>query len=75
LRKAALQAEAEVKQLLQRRGEIDQKLSAPQSNGGRSVSELMKERAEVERDVAAAEHRWLVASDAAERVDRPDGAA
>ena len=32
-----------------------------------SVSELMKTRAEVERNLAAAEHRWLEASEAAER--------
>ena len=36
-------------------------------NGGPSVSELMKTRAEVERNLAAAEHRWLEASEAAER--------
>ncbi|MGA8688530.1 MAG: ABC-F family ATP-binding cassette domain-containing protein [Methyloceanibacter sp.] len=59
LRKAVIQAEAELKRLWQQRTEIDQMLSAPQANGGKSVSELMKARAEVERNIATAEHRWL----------------
>ena len=67
LGKAVKQAETEVKRLWQRRTEIDQMLSAPQSNLGTSVSELMKTRAEVERHLATAEHRWLEASDTAER--------
>jgi septal ring factor EnvC (AmiA/AmiB activator) len=67
LRKAVIQAEAELKRLWQQRTEIDQMLSAPQANGGKSVSELMKARAEVERNIATAEHRWLEASEAAER--------
>jgi ATP-binding cassette subfamily F protein 3 len=67
LGKAVKQAETEVKRLLQRRTEIDQMLSAPQSNSGTPVSVLMKTRAEVERHLATAEHRWLEASDAAER--------
>jgi ATP-binding cassette subfamily F protein 3 len=72
LRKQASQAEAELNRLWQRRAEIDQMLAAPGSNGGPSVSELMKTRAEVERHLATAEHRWLKASAAAERarVDR-----
>jgi ATP-binding cassette subfamily F protein 3 len=68
LRKAAREAEAELIRLCQRRTEIDQMLSAPHANGGPSVGELMKLRAEVERNIAASEHRWLEASDAAERV-------
>jgi ATP-binding cassette subfamily F protein 3 len=74
LGKAVKQAEAEVKRLWQRRAEIDQMLSAPQSNLSTSVSELMKARAEVERHLATAEHRWLEASDAAERA-RGEGSA
>ena len=66
MRKAAREAEAEVKRLLERRTEIDRMLSAPQSNGAPSVSKLMKARAEVERHVATAERRWLEASDASE---------
>jgi ATP-binding cassette subfamily F protein 3 len=68
LRKTAREAEAELKLLCQRRTEIDQMLSAPQANGGPSVGELMKLRADLERNIAASEHRWLEASDAAERV-------
>jgi hypothetical protein len=62
-----VQAEAELKRLWQRRAEIDDQLSGPQSTDGISISELMKTRAEVEREVASAEHRWLEASEAAER--------
>ncbi|MGH6749907.1 MAG: ABC-F family ATP-binding cassette domain-containing protein, partial [Methyloceanibacter sp.] len=67
LRKVATAAEAELKQLWQRRDEIDAELSSPPANGAKSVVELMKIRAEIERDVAAAEGRWLEASQAAEQ--------
>jgi ATP-binding cassette, subfamily F, member 3 len=67
LRKQASQAEAEVNRLCQRRAEIDAMLAAPGSNGGPSVAELMRTRAEIERHLATAEHRWLEASEAAER--------
>ena len=67
LRKVATAAEAELKQLWQRRDEIDAALSSPPANGAKSVVELMKIRAEIERDVAAAEKRWLEASQAAEQ--------
>jgi len=66
LRQAALQAEAELKRLWKRRAEIDQMLTAPHAKGANSVSELMKLRAEIERDVAKAEQGWLEASEAAE---------
>ena len=66
LRKAVTEAEAELKRLWRRRVEIDAALSSPQANGG-SVGELMKRRAEVERKVAAAEQRWMEASEAAEQ--------
>ena len=67
LRKTAAQAEAEVARLSKRRAEIDAHLAAPKANGGPSVSELMKTRAEVERNLVSAEHRWLEASEAVER--------
>jgi ATP-binding cassette subfamily F protein 3 len=66
-RKVAATAEAELKKLWKRRDEIDAALTSPQSNGGKPVGELMKARAEVERQVAAAEQRWLEASEAAEQ--------
>jgi ATP-binding cassette, subfamily F, member 3 len=73
LRKEAQRLEAELKLLWLRRSEIDRLLADPKGNSGLSVTELMKRRAEIERQVAAAEHRWLEASDAAERGSRPDG--
>ena len=66
LRKTVTQAEAEMARLAKRRAEIDAMLAAPPANS-QSVSELMKSRAEVERNLASAEHRWLEASEAAER--------
>jgi ATP-binding cassette, subfamily F, member 3 len=66
-RKLAATAEAELKLLWKRRDEIDAALSSPQSNGGQPVGELMKARAEVEREVAQAEQRWIEASEAAEQ--------
>ena len=66
LRKAVTQAEVELKRLWKQRADIDALLAAPQA-GGKSVAELMKTRAEIERDVTAAERCWLEASEAAER--------
>jgi len=67
LRKVATVAEAELKQLWLRRDEIDAALSSPPANGAKPVGELLKIRAEIERDVKAAEERWFVASEAAEQ--------
>ncbi|MGZ8417614.1 MAG: ATP-binding cassette domain-containing protein [Methyloceanibacter sp.] len=67
LRKTLSQAESELDRLSKRRAEIDQLLAAPSGNGGPSVSELMKTRAEVERNIAAVEQRWLEATEATER--------
>jgi len=66
-RKLAATAEAELKLLWKRRDEIDAALASPQSNGGKPVGEPLKARAEVERQVVAAEQRWLEASEAAEQ--------
>ena len=65
-RKIAKEAEAELKSLLRRRDEIDAALSSPRSNGS-STGALIKSRAEVERQVAATEERWLEASEAAKQ--------
>ena len=70
LRKQASQAEAELNLLWQKRAEIDALLAAPDRNGGPQVSELMKTRAEIERALASAEHRWLETSEEAERAKR-----
>jgi ATP-binding cassette subfamily F protein 3 len=66
LRKAVTQAEAEVKQLSRVRDDIDMRLAAP-SAAGPAASALMKQRGEIERDLAAAEARWLEASEAADQ--------
>jgi ATP-binding cassette subfamily F protein 3 len=66
LRKAVVQAEAEMKQLWRRRDEIDAQLAVPNASGG-AASELMKQRGEIERNLAAAEARWLEASEIAEQ--------
>jgi ATP-binding cassette, subfamily F, member 3 len=72
LRKQAQRAEAELQQLWRRRSEIDGMLADPNNSSGVRVSELMKSRAEVERQVIAAEHRWLEASAAAEQANSLD---
>ena len=66
LRKAAQDAEAELKRLWQERNEIDARLAAPNGNAAKA-SDLMRNRGEVERRIATAEQRWLEASEAAER--------
>jgi ATP-binding cassette subfamily F protein 3 len=65
LRKAVQQAEAEMKRLWQKRDEIDAKLAAPAA--ANEAGELMKQRGEIERDLTAAEARWLEASEIAEQ--------
>jgi ATP-binding cassette, subfamily F, member 3 len=64
LRKEAAKAEAEMKRLWQKREEIDAKLAAPAPAD--EASKLMRQRGEIERDLIAAESRWLEASEAAE---------
>jgi ATP-binding cassette subfamily F protein 3 len=66
LRKAVAQAEAELNRLWQQRAELDAKLAVPPPNGA-AIGELMKARAEIERHLKDAEHRWLLASEAADR--------
>jgi ATP-binding cassette subfamily F protein 3 len=66
LRKAAKAAEAELDRLWRRLKEIDAALSQPNGKA-ESIATLMKTRAELDRQVAAAERRWLEASEAAER--------
>ena len=65
LRKAVVHAETEVKRLLKARDEIDGRLAAPDAVGP-GASALMKKRGEVERTLAAAEARWLEASEVAD---------
>ena len=64
LRKQAARAEAEMQKLWQKREEIDARLAMPDAAG--EASQLMKERGDIERDLIAAESRWLEASEAVE---------
>jgi ATP-binding cassette subfamily F protein 3 len=66
LRKAVVQAEAEMKRLSQKRDEVDTRLAAPDAVGA-AASDLMKKRGEIERSLAAAEARWLEASEVVEQ--------
>jgi ATP-binding cassette subfamily F protein 3 len=66
LRKQVLAAEAEMKRLWQRRAEIDAMLASPQGPAERSIADLLKSRAEIERNLAAVEADWLAASEAFE---------
>ena len=70
LRKAAKAAEAEVARLTERRTEIDRALFDPASavgaDKGATMTELMKQRADIERQHDAAEARWLEAAEALE---------
>jgi ATP-binding cassette, subfamily F, member 3 len=70
LRKAVKQAEAEVAKLTAERSEIDRSLFDPKAN--QKVSELMKTRAAVEKKLAAAEAKWLQASEALEAAEMPN---
>jgi ATP-binding cassette subfamily F protein 3 len=70
LRGAAKAAEAEIARLEARRSEIDRAMfdpaSASASDSKRTMSELMKLRAELERQLERAESQWLEASQALE---------
>jgi ATP-binding cassette subfamily F protein 3 len=66
LREAVKQAEAEIARLSGELREIDRTLLAPARNGAGS---LLKTRAEIERKLAAAESRWLAASEALEQAE------
>jgi hypothetical protein len=60
-----------MKTLWRKRDEIDALLTAPDAAAG----ELMKRRGAVERDLAAAEARWLEASEAVEAVKQGEADA
>ncbi|MGH7005467.1 MAG: ABC transporter ATP-binding protein, partial [Alphaproteobacteria bacterium] len=70
LRAAVKKAEAEVARLSARRTEIDRVMFDPGSYEGPeknlTMTELMKTRTEIERKLAAAEARWIEASEALE---------
>ena len=70
LRKTAKAAEAEIAGLEARRTELDRAMFDPQSaaseDAARSMTELLKLRAEVSARIEAAEARWIEASEALE---------
>ncbi|HXQ52153.1 MAG TPA: ABC-F family ATP-binding cassette domain-containing protein [Stellaceae bacterium] len=68
LRAAVAEAETEMARLAKERGAIDRALLEPKRHEGTNgVGTLMKSRAEIERRLAAAEARWIEASEALER--------
>ncbi|MCW5770075.1 MAG: ABC-F family ATP-binding cassette domain-containing protein [Rhodospirillaceae bacterium] len=73
LRNAVNKAEAEVQRLSAKRTEIDRALFEPAQYKGpgkdATVTDLLKTRADVERALAAAEERWLEASEALEKAE------
>lgn len=75
LRQAVSEAEAEMFTLSDQRSAIDQALFKPSEASGpfkdKPMSDLMKIRADIERDLAGAEARWLKASEALEQADTP----
>ncbi|MEA3053416.1 MAG: ATP-binding cassette, subfamily er 3 [Sphingomonadales bacterium] len=72
LRSRAKAAEAEVARLSELRSAIDRAMfdpsAAAKALADLTMSELMKRRAQVERELAAAEAQWLEASEALERI-------
>ena len=73
LRRAVAEAEAEVARLIDRRTAIDRALFDPASakapEKDLTVTALMKTRNEIERALAAAEKRWMSASEALEAAE------
>ena len=73
LRRAVAEAEAEVARLIDRRSAIDRALFDPASakppEKDLTVTALMKTRNEIERALAAAEKRWMSASEALEAAE------
>ncbi len=73
LRRTAREAEADMARLTRRRDQLDGVLLNPASatgpDKGANVTALMKTRAEVERTLAAAEAKWMAASEALEAAE------
>jgi ATP-binding cassette subfamily F protein 3 len=68
LKRALEAAEKNIAALTKKRGEIEQKLADPEtySRPPEAVAELQKEKVRLERELAHAEHDWLVAQEALE---------
>jgi ATP-binding cassette subfamily F protein 3 len=73
LRQAVKQAETAMTRLTEQRSDIDRALFDPKNYEGphkdRTVTQLMKTRAEIEEKLAAAEARWMEAAEALERAE------
>ena len=74
LRKRASEAETELARLTAQRSAIERAMFDPSgvdaSLAGRTMTDLLKERADIERRIEAAESAWLVASEALRRSRR-----
>ncbi|RZJ97814.1 MAG: ABC transporter ATP-binding protein, partial [Novosphingobium sp.] len=70
LRKRAKTIESELEKLAKQRSAVDQAMFDPSSASGElaklTMTELMKRRAQIEDDIAAAEVKWLEANEAIE---------
>ncbi len=73
LRKRALEAESELTRLTAQRSAIERAMFDPSgvdaSLAGRTITDLLKERADIERRIEAAESAWLVANEALETME------
>jgi ATP-binding cassette subfamily F protein 3 len=73
LRKRASEAETELTKLTSQRSAIERAMFDPAgvdaSLAGRTITDLLKERADLERRIEAAEGSWLLASEALERIE------
>jgi ATP-binding cassette subfamily F protein 3 len=68
LKRALEKAEKAMADLTRKRGEIEAKLADPATYSGppEAIAELQKEKLRLERELAHAEHDWLVAQEALE---------
>jgi ATP-binding cassette subfamily F protein 3 len=73
LRKRAQEAEAELARLTAQRSALERAMfdpsSADTSLAGRSITDLLKQRADIERKIEVAESAWLEVSEALETID------
>ena len=68
LRRKARDAEALIEKLTKEKAKLDTVLADPKTYGGPAdkMTDLLKQRAELERRIGAAEETWLAASEALE---------
>jgi ATP-binding cassette, subfamily F, member 3 len=75
LRRTARQAEAAAARLAAEQQALDRKLAAPGAFGGRgaALTDALKRRAELARQIADAEAQWLAAESAIEQIGQGEG--